>query len=131
MHYRRSKQRERMLAIIQETDVHPTADWVYHRLKKEIPALSLGTVYRNLNVLVDQGHVRKLPFGSTTDRYDAKTRPHYHLICEACGVVRDFEMAQYAGINKRAEALSDFRITRHRIDFFGVCEKCRKKEKSG
>ena len=130
MQYRRSQQRERMLEIMAETDVHPTADWVYHKLKKEIPELSLGTVYRNLKVLVDQGHIQKLPFGSTFDRYEAKTKPHYHLVCEKCGAVKDFAMPQYATLNKRAEKLSDFRITRHRIDFFGVCAACQKKRKT-
>ena len=119
MQYRRSQQRERMLEIIAETDSHPTADWAYHRLKKEIPDLSLGTVYRNMKVLVDQGHVQKRPFGSTSDRYEARTKQHYHLVCEKCGIVKDFDMPQYSTINGRAEQLSDFRISRHRIDFLG------------
>jgi len=126
MQYRRSQQRERMLEILSETNSHPTADWLYERLKKEMPDLSLGTVYRNLKVLVDQGLVQKLPFGSTFDRFEARTKPHYHLVCDTCGVVKDFEMPQYATINKRAEHMSDFRITRHRIDFFGICEKCQR-----
>jgi len=131
MQHRRSRQRERILQVIAETDVHPTADWVYERLKKEIPELSLGTVYRNLKVLVEQGRIRKLPFGSTFDRYEANTTPHYHLVCEKCGVVKDFEMPRYRGINRRAEKLSDFTVRRHRIDFFGLCAKCRNSEKRG
>ena len=130
MQYRRSQQRERMLEIIAETDSHPTADWAYHRLKKEIPDLSLGTVYRNMKVLVDQGHVQKRPFGSTSDRYEARTKQHYHLVCEKCGIVKDFDMPQYSTINGRAEQLSDFRISRHRIDFFGICETCQRKRKT-
>lgn len=63
MKYRTSRQRQRILEILKRAKSHPTADWVYKKLKKEIPELSLGTVYRNLNVLIEQGHIEKIPFG--------------------------------------------------------------------
>jgi Fur family transcriptional regulator, peroxide stress response regulator len=129
MEYRRSRQRDRILEILKETKVHPTADWVYKKLKEEIPYLSLGTVYRNLKVLAEQGHIQKLPFGSTFDRFEAKIAPHYHLVCEKCGLVEDFEMPQYSDINQKAEKISTFKISRHRIDFFGLCKKCQDKPK--
>jgi len=129
MEYRKSQHRERILEILEETRSHPTADWIYMRLKEEIPELSLGTVYRNLKVLMEQGLIQKLPFGSTFDRFDAKIAPHYHLVCEKCGLVEDFEMPQYASINSQAEKMSAFKISRHRIDFFGLCGKCRKENK--
>ena len=129
MEYRKSQQRERILEILKETKSHPTADWIYMRLKEEIPELSLGTVYRNLKVLMEQGLIQKLPFGSTFDRFEAKIAPHYHLVCEKCGLVEDFEMPQYAAINSQAEKMSAFKISRHRIDFFGLCGKCRKENK--
>lgn len=129
MEYRKSQQRERILEILKETKSHPTADWVYMKLKEEIPELSLGTVYRNLKVLMEQGLIQKLPFGSTFDRFEAKIAPHYHLVCEKCGVVEDFEMPQYSEINLQAEKMSAFKISRHRIDFFGLCEKCQDKIK--
>lgn len=110
--------------MLQETKSHPTADGIYNRLKEEVPGLSLGTVYRNLRVLTEQGHIQKLPFGSSFDRYDANTAPHYHLVCETCGVVADFEIPQYAAINEMAGKQSKFRISGHRIDFFGICENC-------
>jgi Fur family transcriptional regulator, peroxide stress response regulator len=124
MNYRKSQQRERILQILKETDSHPTADWVYARLKEEIPGLSLGTVYRNLKVLIEQGHIQKLPFGSTFDRFDAELKPHYHLVCEKCGMVSDFEMPQNSHLNELAQQISRFKVNRHRIDFFGICEKC-------
>jgi len=126
MKYRKSRHRQRILEILSETKSHPTADWVYERLKEEIPELSLGTVYRNLHVLKEQGHIEKLPFGSTFDRFEVKTKPHYHLVCEKCGLVEDFEMPQYSKINRKADRLSSFKIFRHRIDFFGLCENCQK-----
>jgi len=129
MNYRRSKQRERMLQLLGQTEIHPTADWLYQQLKKEFPSLSMGTVYRNLNILVDQKLIQKLPFGSTHDRYEVIRSPHYHLVCETCGCVHDFDMPQYTEINEQAQKVSGFNISRHRIDFFGTCEKCQRKNK--
>lgn len=129
MKYKRSKQRERILELLGQTEIHPTADWLYHKLKKEFPSLSLGTVYRNLNILVEQKRIQKLPFGSTHDRYEIIKNPHYHLVCKACGRVQDFDMPQYAEINKQAQKMSGFNISRHRIDFFGTCDKCQHKNK--
>lgn len=123
MNYRKSKQREKILLLIQETKVHPTADWVYRKLKPKIPGLSLGTVYRNLSVLEEQGLIRTMALGGT-DRFEGNITPHYHLVCDNCGIVADIEMPIYAEINRKAGRMSSFKINRHRIDFFGLCEKC-------
>ena len=90
--YKRSRQRERLLELLTSTGAHPTAGWLYDRLKKEFPDLSMGTVYRNLNILMEQDLVRKIDFGSTFDRFEARTDPHYHFICERCGSVSDLSM---------------------------------------
>ncbi|MGD8499214.1 MAG: transcriptional repressor [Phycisphaerales bacterium] len=129
MKYKRSKQRERLLELLRQAEIHPTADWLYLKLKKEFPNLSLGTVYRNLNILVEQRLIQKLPFGSTHDRHEVIKSPHYHLVCDSCGCVEDFNMPHYTEINKEAQEMSGFKISRHRIDFFGTCEKCQGKNK--
>ena len=126
MKYKRSKQRDRILELLRETEVHPTADWLYQKLKDEMPSLSMGTVYRNLSILIEQNLVQRLPLGSTHDRFEAKKMPHYHLVCEECGSVQDFEMPVYSEINHQAQQMSSFNISSHRIDFFGLCEKCQK-----
>jgi len=113
-----------MLEILGQTELHPNADWLYQKLKEEFPSLSMGTVYRNLNILVEQKLIQKLPFGSTHDRYEVRISPHYHLVCEDCGCVQDFVMPQYTEINEQAQKMSGFDISRHRIDFFGKCKKC-------
>ena len=109
MKYKRSHQRDKILELLKNTDSHPTADWLYEKLKTEFPNLSFGTVYRNLNILMEQKLIQKIPFGSTHDRYEAKLTPHYHLVCENCGLVQDFEMPQYRRINQQAEEKSDFK----------------------
>jgi Fur family peroxide stress response transcriptional regulator len=125
--YKKSKQRERILELLQSTGTHPTADWLYERLKEEFPSLSLGTVYRNVRILIDQGFLQKLDFGSTFDRFDARTEPHYHFICDRCGAVFDVEMRVDEELNKRAVREGKFQVRGHRIEFFGVCERCGKK----
>ncbi|NTW81939.1 MAG: transcriptional repressor [Chlorobiaceae bacterium] len=125
--YRYSRQRERLLAILRSTENHPTAIWLYDWMKPEFPSLSLGTVYRNLAILIEQGVVRKIDAGSTFDRFEAKTSPHYHLICRKCGTITDFEKRFFPEIDDEIRRSTDFTIEGHRIDFFGTCADCRGK----
>lgn len=103
---------------------HPTADWVYGRLKGEFPNLSLGTVYRNLNVLLEQGLIGKIDFGSTYDRFDGNTGPHYHFVCERCGAIIDLEVPIDRSLDRRVNEATPYTVRRHRIEFYGVCDRC-------
>ena len=123
--FRQSKKRNRILELLRSTDSHPTADWLYQQLKDEFPDLSLGTVYRNLASLVEQKLVKKIHFGSTFDRFEANMKPHYHLICESCGKIIDFEMPLDQDLNKQAAKRTSFTISHHKIEFFGLCEDCK------
>ncbi|MBM3423683.1 MAG: transcriptional repressor [Chlorobi bacterium] len=122
---RRSRQRERLLDILRGTSTHPTAGCLYDMLKPEFPNLSLGTVYRNLAVLIEKGLVKKIDSGSTFDRFEAKTTPHYHLICRECGTIIDFEKRMFPEIETIISNEADFTVEGHRIDFFGTCSGCR------
>jgi Fur family peroxide stress response transcriptional regulator len=122
--YKRSKQRERILALLRKTDSHPPADWIYERTKDEFPTLSMGTVYRNLRILEEQGLVSKIEFGSTFDRFEARTDPHYHFVCETCGAIVDLAMPVDDELNERVRRQTGYRPQRHRIQFYGVCQDC-------
>jgi len=122
--YKRSRQRDRITEVLRGTQSHPSADWIYSRLKKEFPNLSMGTVYRNLNILIEQGLIQKIDFGSTFSRFDADVSPHYHLICETCSSVADLKLLFYDEINEKVEETTDFSVSRHRIEFYGLCKKC-------
>ncbi len=130
MNFKRSKQRERILEVLKETKAHPTADWVYQRLKPEMPNLSLGTVYRNLNLLADQGKIQRMPIGSNSDRFDGDTSGHYHLVCEECGSVQDLGLPSFTEIDKLALKHTKFKIMRHHLQFYGICENCQNKNKN-
>ncbi|NLP09273.1 transcriptional repressor, partial [bacterium] len=112
------------LALLKETEIHPTADWIYAQLKPEFPHLSLGTVYRNLAILTEQGLVKKIQSGSAIDRYEAKINQHYHLICTRCDSIRDLELPIYEEINDRAGQMTAFHVKEHRIYFYGLCSSC-------
>jgi len=121
---RKSKRRERIFEEIQSSHQHPTAQAVYERLKAEMPSLSLGNVYRNIAILLEEGRLQAGEFGSGTVRYDAVVEPHSHFVCERCGAVSDFPMPADAGITAAARRLSPHRISGHTIRFYGTCAGC-------
>jgi Fur family transcriptional regulator, peroxide stress response regulator len=86
----------------------------------------MGTVYRNLNILIDQDLVKKIHFGSTFDRFEANTQLHHHFICESCGSIIDLALPVDESLNDRIRKETPFTARYHRIEFFGVCDKCGK-----
>ena len=125
--YRRSRQRERILELLRSTEAHPTANWLFGKLRKEFPNLSLGTVYRNIGILMQQGLINRIAFGSTFDRLDANTKPHYHFICEKCDSIIDLDVPPDKSLNVWPDKSLGFKVTRHEIEFYGLCPKCAKK----
>ena len=87
-----SKQREMILNQVMNFPVHPTADQVYTALKADNPNLSLGTVYRNLNLLSEMGMLMKIRIADGSDRFDGRTDKHYHMVCDKCSRVFDVEL---------------------------------------
>ena len=96
-------------------------------MKDDFPNLSMGTVYRNLHILIEQGLVKRIDFGSTFDRFDANIDPHYHFVCERCGSIIDLELPVDDGLNERVNRATPLTAQRHRIEFFGVCDRCQNK----
>ena len=128
---RKSKQRELIYEMIAADKAHPTAQQVYDRLKSGLPMLSLGNVYRNIGILLEEKRLRSCEFGSGTVRYDAVTDGHYHFVCDACGGVSDMPMPLQAGITAVARKFSRHTINGHTIRFFGHCASCAGKQNGG
>lgn len=122
-----SRQRESIRNYIANTTEHPTADMVYNSIRESYPNISLGTVYRNLNFLVDQGDVVKFTTGDGSDRFDSNTHQHYHFVCTKCSEISDIFMDLKFINNVNDSASSSFRgeIVGHNTLFYGLCEKCR------
>lgn len=121
-----SRQRESIKEYLNSTDTHPTADTVYMNVKQEFPNISLGTVYRNLNLLADIGEAVKIstPYGG--DRFDGCTKPHYHFCCTKCGSVIDLDLKELDFINEAANQNFDGIIENHSMMFYGTCGECLK-----
>ncbi len=122
---KRSKQRETILKVLCHTKIHPTADWVYEEVKKEIPNISLGTVYRNLAKLSDDKTIIKLGLGTGIEHFDGNTEPHYHVMCNQCGSITDIEAKPLLELNDWASNIFKGEIYEHSAIFFGKCEKCK------
>ena len=123
-----SKQRNAIMEYLINTKEHPTADTIYAHMREEIPNISLGTVYRNLHLLVDNGEIQKLTSKDGKDRFDAKTSDHYHFICNTCGKVEDLMIDPLIDINLINKFNNHIKITSHEINFSGLCEECLNKE---
>ena len=123
-----SRQREAILDFLRSMKVkHPSADAVYVNVKKRFPNISLGTVYRNLNLLADNGTIAKVKLPSDADRFDHNTEPHFHIICENCGQIEDVGSALVNIDVVSIEKLSGFSVNAGRIVLKGLCPACRKK----
>ena len=124
-----SRQRASIKEYLMNTQEHPTADTVYLHVRKEFPHISLGTVYRNLNLLADMGEVIKISTPDGGDRFDGNTHPHYHVVCTCCGQVTDLIINEECMDAVSQEAALHFsgKIHSHRLLFYGTCAKCREK----
>ena len=122
-----SRQREVIKENLMHRDDHPTADMVYMDVRQTFPNISLGTVYRNLQLLTELGEIQKLNVGDGADHFDAKTFPHYHFICSECGSVIDLQMDNIDTIKDIAGVNFDGQIAGHITYFYGVCGNCCKK----
>jgi Fe2+ or Zn2+ uptake regulation protein len=121
---RKSKQRDAILRVLMGTKSHPTAEWLYEEVRKEIPNISLGTVYRNLRLMKEQGEILELEQTGTYRRFDANSANHYHFRCDRCGKVYDIDEPVVLGIDERVEKNTGFKVSHHRLEFRGLCRDC-------
>jgi len=121
---RKTKQKEAILGLLKGTTSHPTADWIYTQVKREIPNISLGTVYRNLKLLRESGEISELDFSGTFSRFDGNPANHYHFRCELCGRVFDLDKPVNEEIDKKVAEKTGFKILCHRLEFHGLCKEC-------
>lgn len=121
---RMTKQRQVILEELCKVTSHPTADEMYQMIRKRLPKISLGTVYRNLEILSELGMVLKLDVGGTQKRFDGNVENHYHARCSKCGCVSDIHMPPSTEVEELAQKCTSFKIQRHSLEFGGVCPDC-------
>lgn len=124
---RLTTQRQIILEELGKVTSHPTANEVYDMVRKRLPRIGLGTVYRNLELLAESGVILKLEVGGTQKRFDATVDPHYHIRCAQCGKVDDIEIPVQEQIEEAAHHASSYEILGHHIEFSGICNSCQQK----
>lgn len=124
-----SKQKQLIFDIVMSTMAHPTADWVYHQARRKMPRISLGTVYRNLKALTDEGRILEIAAAKGPSRYDANVERHSHLRCTDCDRLEDLPERDVQ-VTPRSRNLKHFKIMDYRVELLGLCPECQKQHSS-
>ena len=120
-----SKKREAIYACLCGTDTHPTAEWIYQKVLPVFPDISLATVYRNLNQLLEAGRIRSIGVVNGETHFDATVDPHAHLICSRCGAIHDCEdLFSDASLISIISSKSGYKIQSVSLQFYGLCPDC-------
>ena len=125
--FRKSKQKEVIFRVLKGTSSHPTAGWIYEQVRKEIPNISLGTVYRNLRLFEQNGEISELDLAGTLSRFDGNAQNHYHFRCEQCGRVFNVDEPVDRESDERVARKTGFTVSYHTLEFRGMCKDCQLK----
>lgn len=130
VHPKTTRQRRVVLEELRGTNTHPTAEELHVSVRRRLPRISLATVYRNLEVLSDQGLALIIDFGGGRRHFDGRTDDHYHVRCTGCGAVADLELPRLKYVEQQAAEGSEWQVIDHEIDFLGICPACRSGRKA-
>jgi len=123
---RKSRQREAIIGLLGKTDTHPTAEWLHEQVKKEIPNVSLATIYRNLRLLEAAGEITRLWDPGGAAHFDGNAGPHYHFRCDRCGRIMDLKEPADRTIEIKVASATGLDVTHHHLELGGLCLDCRK-----
>lgn len=127
--YRITPQRLAVIRAFADGRAHPTAEEVHQRLLPRHPSMSLATVYKTIALLKKEALILEIDFGSRNNRYDLlRPYPHPHAICTRCGAVADPGDPDVSTLMERMARDTGYELTSHRLDFFGLCPKCRSRK---
>ena len=124
---RATRQKQVVLNVVKEL-AHPTADEVYEHVRKELPRISLATIYRNLEVLAEEGLISRLEPDRLPRRYDQEVTTHLHMTCIRCGAVENISAElsgdTFASLERTVGKLTKYGIFGHHLEFIGLCSRC-------
>lgn len=121
---RETRQKEAILKVLRRTNSHPTADCIYDEVRKVIPNISKGTIYRNLKILKDNEQISELNLSGTVSRYEGNQDGHYHFRCEKCKRVFDLDNPVNKELDKEIAQKTGFKVKYHQLEFRGICKDC-------
>lgn len=119
-----SSKRNAIYNAVCSTDTHPSARWVYEKLKPDYPDLSLGTVYRNISLFKEEGMVNVVCCVNGEERIDATTSMHPHFVCNKCGRVIDVKENSQTAADSNLLALKGFTVESKLVIYYGECPEC-------
>lgn len=122
---RMTAQRRIILEELRKRCTHPSANEIYDAVRRRLPRISLGTVYRNLEILSEIGMIQKLEMAGTQKRFDGIPKNHYHVRCIRCGRVDDVFVDPEPMFDEALTEIGDYEILGHRIEFVGLCAECK------
>lgn len=122
--FRMTRQRRVILEELRKENVHPTADMLYEMVRKRLSRISLGTVYRNLELLTAMGEIQTLEISGSQKRYDGIAQKHYHIRCIYCGRMDDAPIAPLNSLEDNLYGATVYTIMGHRLEFLGLCPEC-------
>lgn len=125
---RMTTQRKVILEELRKIHTHPSADEIYEAVRLRLPRISLGTVYRNLEVLSELGKVQKLELSGSLKRFDWDTNKHYHIRCLRCNRVEDAPIAPLKQLEDKLYEATVFEIIGYNLEFTGLCPECSREE---
>jgi Fe2+ or Zn2+ uptake regulation protein len=123
-----TRQRKVILEELKKVKTHPSADEVYEIVRRRLPRISLGTVYRNLEILSQLGEIQRLELGGSLKRFDGNPNNHYHIRCLGCDCVDDVMVGPLDNIDNKICELTDYEVIGHRLEFLGFCRRCSGKD---
>jgi Fur family transcriptional regulator, ferric uptake regulator len=121
---RNTRQRQVVLEELQKLKIHPTAVVLYEIVRRRLPKISLGTVYRNLDLLARTGLIQKLNVAGGEARFDGEVAQHDHVRCVRCGRVDDVSAPPLDLVGGTTHDWGGYQILGHRLEFFGICPEC-------
>jgi Fe2+ or Zn2+ uptake regulation protein len=127
---RMTRQRRVILEELRKENVHPTADLLYEMVRKRLPKISLGTIYRNLEILTTLGEIQTLEISGSQKRYDGIPQKHYHIRCIHCGRMDDAPIAPLNRLEDELYGATVYTIMGHRLEFMGLCPECSRNEEA-
>ncbi|MBT3233309.1 MAG: transcriptional repressor [Calditrichaeota bacterium] len=124
--YRMTKQRKIIVDVLKKSNDHPTADLIYQKVRRKLPRISLGTVYRNLEILEQIGMIRKINSDGTRMRFEFSSEEHNHIRCTECGSIEDLKIDCAPPLGNISEE-SGYEVIGCDQEYYGICPSCQKK----